>query len=363
MSSTAGRSSRWTTAARASGVALALALGLGACASSPEPPGPAPTTTEESQVTAAKVAPPAPVVPLTWPLTGVVTSEVAARPALAVKIENSTVSRPQTGLEHADMVWEEVVEGGITRFVAVYHSQAPEVVEPVRSVRPMDPAIVAPLRGLLAYSGAQQPFIDAVNAAGIQSVIMDKGHAGFSRDRRRAAPHNVIGNMAAFWGQADGNRAVPPPAQFKYARAAGKGSAATAGTPANRLDVTLSRAQRTVWDWDAGASVYVRSDGGSPAVSTAGVRLSATNVLLLSVEMVNTPFLDPSGAPVPETRLVASGTGVLATGGKSVPVNWSKASVGDLLVLTLGDGKPALLDPGNTWIELVPAGTGSWAIG
>jgi hypothetical protein len=361
MSSTAGRSSRWTTAARASGVALALALGLGACASA-EPPGPAPTTTTEAEVTAAKVAPPEPVVPLTWPLTGVVTQEVAARPALAVKIENSTVSRPQTGLEQADMVWEEVVEGGITRFVAVYHSQAPEVVEPVRSVRPMDPAIVAPLRGLLAYSGAQQPFIDRVNAAGIQSIIMDKGHAGFSRDRSRAAPHNVIGNMAAFWAQADGNRAVPPPAQFRYARAAGKGSAATAGTPANRLDITLSRAQRTVWDWDAGSGTYLRSDGGTPAVSTAGARLSATNVLLLSVEVVNTGFLDPSGAPVPETRLVA-GTGVLVTGGKSVPVNWSKASVGDLLVVTLADGKPALFDPGNTWIELVPTGTGSWGIG
>ncbi|MCF4119394.1 DUF3048 domain-containing protein [Antribacter sp. KLBMP9083] len=362
MSSTAGRSSRWTTAARASGVALALVLGLSACASA-EPPGPAPTTTAESEVTAAKAAPPAPVVPLTWPLTGVETAEVAARPALAVKIENSTVSRPQTGLEQADMVWEEVVEGGITRFVAVYHSQAPEVVEPVRSVRPMDPAIVAPLRGLLAYSGAQQPFIDAVNAAGIQSIIMDKGHAGFSRDRRRAAPHNVIGNMAAFWGQADGNRAVPPPAQLRYAREVGKGSAATAGTPANRLDITLSRTQRTVWDWDAGSGTYLRSDGGTPAVSTAGTRLSARNVLLLSVEVVNTPFLDPSGAPVPETKLVAAGTGVLATGGKSVPVNWSKASVGDLLVVTLGDGKPALLDPGNTWIELVPAGSGSWAIG
>lgn len=352
------RAHRWTTA----GLVLALATTLAAC-SQEEPVQPAPTVTVTPDIAVAKAAPPAPAVPVTWPLTGVETGAVENRPALAVKIENSAAARPQTGLEQADIVWEEVVEGGITRFVAVYHSQAPEIVEPVRSVRPMDPAIVAPLRGILAYSGAQQPFIDAVNGAGIQSVIMDKGHDGFRRDRRRAAPHNVIGTMAAFWAQADGNRAVPPPAQFRYAFDVGRGSAA-AGTPANRLDVALSRAQRTVWDWDGASGTYLRSEGSAPSVSTAGVRLSARNVLLLSVNVVNTPYRDPSGAPVPEAQLAgSSGAGVLASGGKSVPVSWSKGGVGDVLVVTLGDGSQAKLDPGSTWVELVPAGSGSWTIG
>src|SRR5690606_521307 len=85
-----------------------------------------------------KTAAPDAVVPLTWPLTGVSTAEVADRPAMNVKIENSAAARPQTGLGSADVVWEEMVEGGITRLVAVFHSQVPETLGPIRSLRPMD---------------------------------------------------------------------------------------------------------------------------------------------------------------------------------------------------------------------------------
>jgi len=105
--------------------------------------------------------------PNAWPLTGIPSDLVATRPALAVKIENSVDARPQTGLNAADLLWEQVVEGGITRFVAVYHSTLPEDIGPVRSVRPMDPAIAAPLHGLLAFSGGQQQYVDAVSAAGL----------------------------------------------------------------------------------------------------------------------------------------------------------------------------------------------------
>ncbi len=157
-----------------------------------------------------------------WPLTGVAADEVADRPALAVKIENAPQARPQTGLEQADVVWEEVVEGGITRFVAVFHSQVPQSVGPVRSVRPMDPAIVAPLHGVLAYTGGQQPFIDAVGAAGVQSVVMDEGDDGFTTTRARRAPHNVYGSPETFWAQADDDRTSPPPAQLVFAREPGR---------------------------------------------------------------------------------------------------------------------------------------------
>ena len=88
-----------------------------------------------------------------WPLTGVAVEAPPQRPALAVKVENSVAARPQSGLNAADVVWEEVVEGGITRFVAVYHSNLPPDIGPIRSVRPMDAAIAGPLHGLFAFSG------------------------------------------------------------------------------------------------------------------------------------------------------------------------------------------------------------------
>lgn len=342
-------------------LALATAVTLAACGGV-EPAAPV-TETVEADSSVAKDGPPDPVVPVVWPLTGVAVEEVAARPALAVKIENAPQARPQTGLESADVVWEEVVEGGITRFVAVYHSQAPELVGPVRSVRPMDPAIVAPLHGVLAYTGGQEPFVDAVGAAGVQSVVMDHGDDGFETTRARRAPHNVYGRLADFWEQADDERTSPPPAQLVHAREPGRGTATVSGTPAARLDVDLTFASRAVWDWAGDQGAYVRSEGDEPAVSADDARLAATNVVLVSATMVNTPFTDPAGAPVPETQLVGSGDAVVASGGKHVAATWSKEAVDAPLVLTGADGAPVRLEPGTTWIELVPTGSGSWTIG
>ncbi|WP_418277951.1 DUF3048 domain-containing protein [Isoptericola jiangsuensis] len=333
---------------------LAVALLLSGCGGQTDP---VPTTTVPSPVVpAAKAAPPD--IPIVWPLTGVATDEIAARPALAIKIENSRDARPQTGLEDADVVWEEVVEGGITRYVAVYHSTIPDVVEPVRSVRPMDPAIVAPLDGILAYSGAQPPFITAVGDAGVQSVIMDAGDAGFRRDPNRYAPHNVIGDPEAFLAQDDGERTTPPPAQFRFG-AAGKSTAAADGTAAKHLAVTMSAAQRSVWDWSAKARQWQRSEGDDPSMSTSGEQHAAENVVVLEVQVTNTSYKDPSGAPVPETQLVGSGTGLVASGGKILEVEWSKESLHEPVVLTVA-GEPVELEPGSTWVELMPSGTGSF---
>jgi len=340
---------------------VAALLALTACGG--EEPATPVTETVDAEVAADKGTPPTPEVPLVWPLTGVAAEEVADRPALAVKIENAQQARPQTGLEQADVVWEEVVEGGITRFVAVYHSQVPELVGPVRSVRPMDPAIVAPLHGVLAYTGGQEPFVDAVEVAGTQSVVMDEGDDGFVTTRARRAPHNVYASPEELWAQADDGRAAPPPAQLVFAREPGTGTATATGTEAARLDVRLTFASRAVWEWDGGEGRWVRSEGDAPAVSSDEVRLAATNVVLLAAPLQNTRFKDPAGVPVPETLLVGTGDGVVASGGRQVSVTWSKEAVDAPLVLTGADGAPVELEPGTTWLELVPLGSGSWEIG
>ncbi|WP_277208269.1 DUF3048 domain-containing protein [Isoptericola croceus] len=344
----------------AAGTLAVVALLLVACSGGAEP---APTTTVPAPVDgASKTSPPEPDVATVWPLTGVATTEVADRPALAIKIENSREARPQTGLEAADMVWEEVVEGGITRYVAVYHSTVPDAVEPVRSVRPMDPAIVAPLDGILAYSGAQPPFIAAVNASGTQSVIMDAGDAGFRRNPARPAPHNVIGDPAAFLAQDDGERTVPPPPQFVFADRPGRSTAAADGDPASSLEVVMSRMQTTGWQWDEDSGTWLRREGTSPSMSTSGEQHAATNVVVLEVEVVATSYRDSSGAAVPEAQLVdSSGSGLVASGGSTLEVEWSKGGLADPVELTAG-GEPVELEPGSTWIELLPRATGSFTV-
>ncbi|MBY3555789.1 DUF3048 domain-containing protein [Modestobacter lapidis] len=298
-----------------------------------------------------------------WPLTGLESGPVPPRPALAVKIENSVDARPQTGLNAADVVWEEVVEGGITRYVAVYHSAVPPEIGPVRSIRPMDPAIAAPLRGLFAFSGGQRPYVDAVAAAGLQVISHDAGAAGFHRISSRRAPHNVYADPAALWAQADPGHFAPPAPQFDYAEAGAQPTAVTGGAPAAAVQLMLSRSSRPVWTWSAPDARWVRAEGATPAVEADGTPLRAANVVVLRVDIVSTAATDPAGNPVPETVLVGSGEALVATGGSTIPGRWTKHAVGERLFLTGPDGNPVRLAAGNTWVELVPNGTGAVAVG
>ncbi|GAA4287180.1 hypothetical protein GCM10022262_15390 [Georgenia daeguensis] len=347
-----------------------LALALGACSTptvgsapgapvakpTPSPTTPAPSPTPEPEL---------------WPLTGVVVeSDGADRPALSVKIENSAPARPQSGLEDADIVWEEMVEGGITRFNAAYHSTVPEALGPVRSIRPMDAAISGPLGGLLAFSGGVQPYIQKARDAGLQILTEDGGHAGFYRVSTRRAPHNLYGDGAELLAQADGSHKKPPAQQFAYAADSASASAVVGGRPAAGIDIRFP-STNPGWTWQAdgdagrgwGPGVWLRDEAGATQHAADGDPIVATNVVVLRVEVVITEARDVAGNRVPETILSGAGAAQVATGGHVVEATWSKA--GDLkpLVLTGKDGKPVQLAPGSTWIELVPTSGGSVTVG
>jgi hypothetical protein len=342
------------------GALLGVTLALAACsAPSTEVPEPDPVTIAPT-IDVAKVGAPAPVVPPTWPLTGVA-GEPAPRPALAVKIENTATARPQSGLDQADVVWETIVEFDVSRFVAVFHSQVPDEVGPIRSVRPMDPAITAPLHGLLAYSGGQPGILDLVAASGVQQLSHDAGVEGMYRIRTRSAPHNVYGSPATFWGLADGEHQAPPAEQFEIARSAERSAAVVAGTPAGTLSFSLSPASRPSWTWDGAA--WLRSEDGTPATAASGARIAAANVVSVVADHPGTGFGAQNGAIVPTYTLVGSGDATVASGGKVVAARWQKDSESSPMRLLLADGSPARLAPGSTWVELVPAGQGSLTVG
>lgn len=359
---------------------LGLALALGACGNGTEEvaaeetvvatdtvtevdqaPVPGVADTEEPVVEETEAATEEAVNPYVWPLTGMPTDEVVARPAVGVKIENSTAARPQIGLEFADMVWEEVVEGGISRFIAVYNSDIPDVVAPIRSARSTDAGVVAPLGGLLVYSGAQPGFIADINNAGVQSVIMDSGNAGFARLPDRRAPHNVVGDMEAFLAQARSDRQSPPPSQAHFANDAAQATAAVSGTPANQISVRMSNVQTTNWTWDEATGRYLRSDFETPSVSNTGERHSAANVIAVSVQQVDTGTVDAAGNPVPEAVVVGTGPALIATGGRSIEGTWSKESMSAPMRFLDANGNDVDLAPGETWLMLMPS-AGNWTV-
>ncbi|MBF0686520.1 MAG: DUF3048 domain-containing protein [Cellulomonas sp.] len=339
-------------------VATGALLALAACGSPAATP--APTVTARADVAADKQAVPAPEVPATWPLTGV-EGAPDPRPAIGVKIENTSAARPQSGLDQADVVWETIIEFEVSRLVAVFHSQAPEQVGPIRSVRPMDPQIMAPLGGMLAFSGGQPGIVELVAASGVQQISHDAGAPGLERVRTRKAPHNVYGSLATWWGIAEPGRTAPAE-QFGFARSADRAAAVTAGTPAGTLAFRLSGQSQPTWTWDAGTGTWLRSEGSTPATAANGARLSAVNVVAITAPHPNTGYGAQGGAPVPTYELVGSGDAVVATGGKTVAARWQKDAQDQPMRLLLPDGSEASLAPGNTWVELVPAGKGSLTI-
>ena len=313
------------------------------------------TFTPDPVVTRSPAAEPPedPIPTVAWPLTGLdatdATAEELAGPAIAVKIPNDpSHSRPQKGLEYADIVFEEYVEAGIPRLVAIFQSDLPEEVGPVRSMREMDPNIVGSFGGPLVFSGANSYVLNYARSTGQQLIAQDVGSSGFFRTSDRSSPYNLHVTLADVVEQSAGVAA--PAQQFDYAYPASLATAAAAGTPATHIDLRLSRYGEPKWDWDEATSRWLRTEFTDPDITVDGNRIGAENVLVLFVTITMSHDL-----PVSQ-MIVSNSPGFLASGGKYVPILWSKADRTAPYVITTEDGQPVTLTPGQTWVELIPNG-------
>jgi hypothetical protein len=278
-----------------------------------------------------------------------------------VKIENSSLARPQTGLNDADVVWETIVDFDVSRLVAVYHSKTPSGIGPIRSVRPMDMAIVAPLHSPLVYSGGQSGILALVPKAGIQGMNNDYGAAGMYRVSFRRAPHNVYGDVPVFIKKADAKHNQAPPQQFAFARKAEQATAAISGKATAKISMRLSTLAHPAWSWSATGG-WQRWEGTKEALTDKTKRIEAVNVVLVVAKHPPSGYTAQNHASVPTYDLVGEGEALVATGGKTLAVTWHKADQNSPMQLLTADGQPVLLAPGNTWVELVPKGTGSFSL-
>ncbi|MGH8970613.1 MAG: DUF3048 domain-containing protein [Actinomycetes bacterium] len=309
----------------------AAALALTACGGSDESPKAADKAPDSS-------SPPEPV---RQPFTGEMVDVVPKGGSLTVKIDNTDAAQPQAGLAGADLVFEELVEGGITRLAAVFYGTKPEQVGPVRSMRTSDIGIVAPTRGMLAASGAASRPARAIKAADIPTAT--PGKAGFSRDGQRRAPYNLMLKPSELQGRLE--KLPPPPDYFVWAE---PDATAPTGKPAKKVSVKFSPFHTTDWTFRAGA-------GWTRQQELAGKRpFPVTNLLALSVKVRDAGYRDVAGNPVPETVLEGSGKAWLFREGKVVTARWSKQEPAAQLELTGADGAPLPLPVGRTWVELVP---------
>jgi hypothetical protein len=327
-------------------------LATAACGGGNATPKPVAAVTPETKVAEGTVTTAAGV---PAPLTGLPdpSGATASRPAIAVKIDNAPEARPQSGLDVADIVYEEVVEGGVTRLIAVFHSAAPPVAGPVRSVRPMDPDILAAYHGLVAYSGGIPPFKALLHEAPVQDVNVDIATDAYSWDNSRSAPHNEYVAPEKLWPKAKGATAAPPPAMFDY-RAAGD---PFGDADAPHVSIRYSPRASATYDWDAASGTWKRGENGTPHVVVSGAQIAPANVIVQFVTTRTLNYVDQSGTKVVESNVVGSGEAWIMSGGRVTKGRWSKSSQSAPTKFTDSAGNPVKLAAGRTWVHFAPVGS------
>ena len=290
------------------------------------------------------------------PLTGETLPGDAAppdRPVLAVKVENTPDAQPLAGLEGADIVYEEVVEGGITRFVVLFHCDDANRVGPVRSIRSTDPGILAPFseHPLLAFSGGSKGVRTIVEDAGMTTLDEDSVTKAFERDDDRVVPHNLFTETKALWAKAlkraEGEPA--PAAAFIYSD-----EVPSPSKKARVATVVFSGLATAEWHWAKGR--WVRYLEGSPMLLENGEPITTDNVVIQVVKTTESDFQDVSGYPSPEVDLTGSGKAWVLRDGKLIVGKWERSDEADFTTFLAKSGEEIALTPGTTYVELAPKG-------
>ena len=270
----------------------------------------------------------------------------ALGPVLAVKIDNLAPARPQTGLTGADIVYVLPVEGGLSRFLAVFSSRFPPVIGPVRSAREDDLELLRQFgRPAFAYSGAQPQLLPVVERA--RTVDLYAGRAsvsgGYFRDPRRIAPHNLYARTSRLLAETAGaSRARDIGFRF--------GPAPAGGRAATSFSVSYPAASFT-FRWSANDGRWLVGMDGSPARAAEGGPLSAATVVIQYTAVRTSRFLEARVRP-PYAESTGAGTGVVLRGGRAYPIRWSRPSADGGTTFTTMSGQVMTFARGPVWVVL-----------
>ena len=282
-----------------------------------------------------------------WPLTGLpAKGRAPGHPVMVVKIDNTGSSSPQVGLGKADLVTEELVEGGSTRLAVFYYQRLPRLVGPVRSMRATDIGIVKPAKAVLVASGGAPPTVRRVKDAGITTFT--EGATGYQRDSSRRAPYNLFMRLDQLAKKVSAKDTVESYLPFGAAKDLPKGQKASG------LAAMFSGGHTTNWKFENGKYTNLNS------FAQAGDQFRPDTVLVLRVRVGDAGYKDPAGNPVPETKFSGSGKAMLFHGGRVVRGTWKK-SLDSTIKLTTRAGELAV-PAGHTWVELVPENGGDVTI-
>lgn len=323
--------------------AVAGLLILGACSGGDDRPAP------ESGVAAVPTPTPAPK----CPLSGVEpsTPKVLERPAVAVKIENNPDAYPLSGLEEAEVVYEELVEGGQTRFMAIYHCSDASKAGPIRSSRQVDPAIMIPVSRILAAAGGNDIVRNFIEKAGVALIDEDDAGDGMQRIPRAgiSMEHTLYGDTKVLRKIGSKEYRKPPPESvFLF------GELPQKSRKARSVEVQFSSQVIVAYKW--ARDKWLRSDRGAPLTAESGMQIGVDNLIIEEHTVNNSrTIVDVAGNPSIEIAdVTGSGRALVFRDGRVIVGRWVREDPNDRVVYETKKGDEIPLTPGTTWVELVP---------
>jgi Protein of unknown function (DUF3048) N-terminal domain/Protein of unknown function (DUF3048) C-terminal domain len=285
------------------------------------------------------------------PLTGLEADdeELVDRRVLAVKIENAPDARPQIGLAEADVVYEQEAEGGITRFNVLYHCQDAERIGPIRSARPVDPAILGQYGDpLFVHAGSVDAVLEAIDEAGIEQINCNFEEATCPRDESREAPHDVFTSTDALRDFSD-EVGQAPEAVFTFSEDEPENA-----RRGREVNLNFSQYANVTWRYRNNQDAYLRFHDDSVHSLEDGEPVTATNVVVMLVDREDTRITDSAGNPVPNFDVVGRGDLLVFRNGRVIQGKWERESEEDATRLVGRDDEEIALAPGQTWVELFP---------
>jgi hypothetical protein len=276
------------------------------------------------------------------PFTGEPVSSLT--PVLAVKIDNSALARPQTGLTDADIVYVLPVEGGLSRLMAIFSSHYPTVAGPVRSARQDDLTLLRQFgQPGFAYSGATPRLLRYIHRTARIVNLYAGTTSGYYRNWNRAEPYNLYAyprDLLATAASASpahdiGFRFGPPPPGGRTRRSV------SVSYPASEFTFT----------WSAATGRWLVAMDGAPAVNPRGVQLSAATVVIQHTTVRTSSFLEQGRHP-PFAQSTGSGRALVLRNGHAWAGHWSRPRANDGTTFTTAAGEPMTFARGQVWIVL-----------
>lgn len=329
-------------------VAIA-ALVAGACSSG----------SKSAKTTATTKAPPSTTtttapVKVASPLTGLpIEEDVAARPVVSVKVDNSPDGRPiQAGIDKADVLFEEKVEGTVTRFIAMFQSTDPDLVGPIRSVRHTDANIVSAFGGVFTFSGGAPIAVKSLDGAPVTKVTESSGQGDFVYPPGHHRPYATYAKTEKLRKEASKDAHAPPP--ILPFLASGESFAPQGAAPAAKAVVQFGRQTIGTLDWDPASSRWLRSTNGVSQTIQGGGQLSFATVIIQSVGYRPVGYNDAAHNPVDQAIVVGEGDAVILAAGTQIKAHWKKESPTAMTTFTDATGTPIRVPQGPVLIMLPP---------